>query len=62
MGPPPLLGPAQSSAITGETTPLSTNPHYYNLSALGPITKVIAQDALACCDASSIGFIFASGS
>jgi hypothetical protein len=58
---PPLLGPAQSGAITGENPQTSHNPHYYSLSALGPIIKVDAQDALAFCGSTSIDFVFATG-
>jgi hypothetical protein len=40
---PPLLGPAQSGAITGDTSQPENHAHYYNLSALGPINKVEAE-------------------
>lgn len=40
---PPLLGPAQSGAITGYTSQSVNHAHYFNLSALGPITSVDAQ-------------------
>ncbi len=58
---PPLLGPAQSGAITGDTTPRSTNPRYYNLGALGPIIKAKAQESMVCGGWSSIGFSWATG-
>jgi len=40
---PPLLGPAQSGAITGYTSQSVNHAHYFNLSALGPITSVDGQ-------------------
>lgn len=38
----PLLGPAQSGAITGTPGLLVNHAHYFNLGALGPITTVNA--------------------
>ena len=58
---PPLLGPAQSGAVQGDTTPVPNHAHYYNLSALGPIIQVNAQEALASCGATSIDFVWAAG-
>lgn len=40
---PPLLGPAQSGAVTGDTTQPANHAHYDNLAALGPIIEVEAQ-------------------
>ena len=39
---PPLLGPAQSGEITGNSGLLANHAHYFNVSALGPISIVNA--------------------
>jgi len=58
---PPLLGPAQSGVITGDTAQTPNHAHYYNLSALGPIIQVNASEDLALCGATSIDFVWAAG-
>jgi hypothetical protein len=37
---PPLLGPAASGPVSGDTSQPASHAHYYNLSAKGPIIKV----------------------
>jgi hypothetical protein len=59
---PPLLGPAQSGAITGNSGLLPNHAHYYNLSALGPVTAVHAGVSLHDdCSTSTIGLVWARG-
>ena len=45
---PPVLGPAQSGEITGNSGLLANHAHYYNLSALGPVTAIHADLNLGC--------------
>ncbi|UFS71251.1 ricin-type beta-trefoil lectin domain protein [Geomonas sp. RF6] len=64
---PPLLGPAQSGAITGVTTPPTTTAKYYNLTAAGPISEVKTQSDVSGCIGKQdkvpawIGFYWAAG-
>ena len=59
---PPLLGPAQSGAITRDIALLANHAHYYSLSALGPITAVnVGLDLPDDCRTSAIGFVWARG-
>ncbi len=60
---PPLLGPAQSGPITGDTSQPENSANYYNLSALGPIiqAKVVGSPYIGFLGfpPCAIGFVFA---
>jgi hypothetical protein len=58
---PPLLGPAQSAELTGDTAQAVNSAHYYNLAARGPIIQAKAQYAYSNYRNSAIGFVFARG-